>query len=81
MTKLKLADLANEKPVRMTIEISTRLQSGLAAYAIAVNNGEAKGAPAPEQLIPAMIQRFIATDRAFAKAQRSIQAATATAAG
>jgi hypothetical protein len=81
MTKLKLADLANEKPVRMTIEISTRLQSDLAAYAVALNDGEAKGAPAPERLIPAMIERFIATDRAFAKAQRSIQAATATAAG
>ena len=73
MTKLKLADLANEKPVRMTIEMSARLQSDLAAYAVAVNEGEAKGAPAPERLIPAMIERFIATDRSFSRRRKPAQ--------
>ncbi|MBL0923424.1 MAG: DUF2274 domain-containing protein [Sphingomonadaceae bacterium] len=70
MTRLKLADLADEKPVRLTVELSTRLHRELAAYAVAVNEGEAKGAPAPERLIPAMIERFIATDRTFAKARK-----------
>ena len=54
MTRLTLADLASEKPVRLTVEISARLQRELAAYAIALNSGEAKGAPVPEQLIPPM---------------------------
>lgn len=52
MTRLKLADLADEKPVRLTIEISARLHRDLVAYALAVNGGDAKGAPTVERLIP-----------------------------
>lgn len=70
MTRLKLADLADEKPVKLAIELNARLHRDLVAYAVAVNDGEAKGAPAPERLIPAMIERFIATDRGFAKARK-----------
>ena len=74
MTRLKLADLANEKPVRLTLEIPARLHRDLTAYALAVNGGDSKGAPSVERLIPAMLERFVATDRAFAKARRSSQA-------
>lgn len=70
MTRLKLADLADEKPVRLTVELNARLHRDLLAYAIAVNDGEAKGAPPPERLIPAMIERFISTDRGFAKVRK-----------
>ena len=73
MTRLKLADLADEKPVRLTVELSARLHRELAAYAIALNDGETKGAPTPEKLISPMIERFIATDRGFAKARRTAQ--------
>lgn len=73
MTRLKLADLADEKPVRLTVEVSARLHRELMAYAAALNGGDAKGAPAPERLIPPMIERFIATDRSFAKSRRSAQ--------
>jgi hypothetical protein len=72
MTRLKLADLADEKPVRLTVELSARLHRDLAAYAVAVNDGEIKGAPAPERLIPAMIERFIATDRGFSKSRKAV---------
>lgn len=71
MTRLKIEDLADEKPVRLTLELSARLHRDLAAYAIAVNGGEPKGAPTPERLVPAMIERFIATDRSFAKARKA----------
>jgi hypothetical protein len=74
MTRLKLADLADEKPVRLTIELSARLHRELAAYALAVNGGDAKGAPTIERLVPPMIDRFIATDRGFAKLRKSPQA-------
>lgn len=73
MTRLKLADLADEKPVRLTVEVSARLHRELMAYAVALNDGEAKGSPPPERLIPPMIERFIATDRSYAKARRAAQ--------
>ncbi|MBN8501366.1 MAG: DUF2274 domain-containing protein [Sphingomonadales bacterium] len=73
MTRLKLADLADEKPVRLTVEVSARLHRDLVAYAAALNGGDAKGAPTPERLIPPMIERFIATDRSFAQTRRSAQ--------
>ena len=73
MTRLKLADLADEKPVRLTLELSARLHRDLVAYALAVNGGDTKGAPTAERLIPPMLERFIATDRAFAKARKTPQ--------
>lgn len=73
MTKLKLADLADEKPVRLTVEVSARLHRELLAYATVLNGGDPKGAPSPERMIPPMIERFIATDRSYAKARRTVQ--------
>lgn len=73
MTRLKLADLADEKPVKMTIEVPSRLHRELLAYASAINDGDPKGAPTPERLIPPMIERFIATDRSYVKSRRSTQ--------
>ena len=73
MTRLKLSDLASEKPVRLTVDIPARLHRELVAYATALNAGDARGAPSPEQLIPPMIERFIATDRSFAKSRRAVQ--------
>ena len=73
MTRLKLADLTDEKPVRLTVELSARLHRELLAYAAALNCGDANGAPSPERLIPPMIERFIATDRSFTKIRRKGQ--------
>jgi hypothetical protein len=74
MTRLKLSDLADEKPVRVTVEMSARLHRDLVAYGAALNGGDAKGAPPPERLIAPMIERFIVTDRSFAKTRRGAQA-------
>jgi hypothetical protein len=74
MTRLKLSDLADEKPVRVTLELSARLHRDLVAYGAALNGGDAKGAPSPERLIAPMIERFMATDRSFAKLRRGSQA-------
>ena len=73
MTRLKLADLADEKPVRLTIELSSRLHRELVAYAIAINGGEAKGAPTVERIVPPMLERFVSSDREFAKARKGKQ--------
>jgi hypothetical protein len=74
MTRLKLADIVEEKPVRLTIELPVQLHRELAAYGIVLNGGEANGAPPPERLIAPMIARFIATDRSYAKSRRTGQA-------
>lgn len=73
MTRLKLTDLADEKPVRITVEVSARLHRELLAYGTALNGGDAKGAPPPERLIPPMIERFIANDRSYSKGRRAAQ--------
>lgn len=70
MTRLKLSDITDQKPVRLTIELPARLHRELLAYGVVLNNGEEKDAPAPERLIPPMIERFIATDRGFARLRR-----------
>jgi hypothetical protein len=73
MTRLKLADLADEKPVRVTVEFSARLHRDLLAYAVAINGGEAKGAPAIERMVPPMLERFVSSDREFAKGRKGVQ--------
>lgn len=70
MTRLTLADIADEQPVRLTLSVSTRLHRELQAYSVAVNQGEASGAPAVARLIPLMLERFLAADRGFAAARR-----------
>ncbi|MGQ2948341.1 MAG: DUF2274 domain-containing protein [Blastomonas fulva] len=70
MTRLKLEDLADEKPVKLALEISARLHRELIAYATVLNGGSTNGAPPPERLIPPMIERFMATDRSFARLRR-----------
>ena len=76
MTRLKLEDLADEKPVKLSIEVSARLHRELVAYAAAINRGDSEGAPPPERLIPPMIERFIATDRSYAKFRKGSQPAS-----
>ena len=73
MTRLKLADLADEKPVRVTVELSSRLHRELVAYAVAINGGETKGAPTVERIIPPMLERFVSSDREFAKVRKVSQ--------
>ncbi len=71
MTKLKLAPLDDDKPVKITVEVPAAVHRTLVAYAkvLAQNSGHA--APDPAKLIVPMIERFMATDRAFTKARRN----------
>lgn len=71
MTRLKLADLADNKPIKLTIELSARLHRDLIAYALAINGGEAKNTPAVERIVPPMLERFVASDREFAKVRKT----------
>lgn len=71
MTKLKLTDLTEDKPVRLTIELPAAIHRDLVAYAAVLGAGQ--GAISPEKLIAPMIARFMAADRAFLKARRETQ--------
>src|SRR5690606_28854116 len=72
MTKLKLGPLPDDKPVKVTVELPAPLHRDLVAYAEVLARETGQPAPDPVRLIVPMLERFIATDRGFAKARRSL---------
>lgn len=78
MTKLKLGPIVDEKPVRVTVELPAAAHRDLVAYAEALGRETGQTAPDPAKLIAPMIQRFMATDRAFASARKSDKTKTVT---
>ena len=69
MRKLKLGPLADDKPVRLTVELPANTNRDLVAYAEVL--ARETGQPVePVKLIAPMLARFMATDRGFAKARR-----------
>jgi hypothetical protein len=71
MAKLKLSAIEDDKPVRLTIELPATVHRDLAAYAHALGRETGQATIEPTKLIPPMLVRFMATDRAFAKLRRS----------
>ena len=67
MTKLKLGAIEDDKPVKLTIELPAAVHRNLVAYAEALGGETGQPAPEPGKLIAPMLERFMATDRAFAK--------------
>ena len=65
MTKLKLGPLADDRPVKLTVELPAPTHRDLVAYAAALA-AETGGPPiSPEKLVAPMLARFMETDRAF----------------
>ncbi|MFG1193114.1 DUF2274 domain-containing protein [Xanthobacter flavus] len=75
MPKLKLSEILDDKPVKVTVELPGKLHRDLIAYAQILS--EEKGSPIadPVRLIVPMLERFMVTDRAFAKARRTMNGA------
>lgn len=71
MAKLKLAALVDDKPIKLTVELPAQVHRDLMAYAevLASESGQVVDAA---KLVAPMLARFMATDRAFAKARRDI---------
>lgn len=70
MTKLKLGPIADDKPVKLAVELPAGLFRDLVAYGEILGR-ESGGPPIePIKLIVPMLERFVATDRGFAKARR-----------
>jgi len=70
MAKLKLGALADDKPVRLTLDLPADLHRDLTAYAAALARETGRPIQDPAKLIAPMLARFMATDRAFAKVRR-----------
>lgn len=71
MTKLKLGPLADDRPVKLAAEVPAAVHRNLVAYAAALA-AETGGEPvSPEKLVAPMLERFMASDRGFARRRGS----------
>jgi hypothetical protein len=73
MAKLKLGAIADDKPVRLTVEFPALVHRDLLAYAEVLARETGQPIPDPLKLVAPMLARFMATDRAFARARRRTQ--------
>ncbi len=74
MTKLKLGPIVDDKPIKVTLDLPASLHRDLCAYAEILGREAGQSPTDPVRLIVPMLERFIATDRGFAKARRARQA-------
>ena len=80
MTRLKLGAIADDKPVRVTHDLPPTVHRDLVAYAEALAR-ETGATVEPVKLIAPMLERFMATDRAFSRARRTLPVGSAKASG
>ena len=71
MAKLKLGAIADDKPVKLTIELPAAVHRDLLAYAEILARESGQSAYDPAKLIAPMLARFMATDRVFARSRKS----------
>ena len=71
MAKLKLPPIADDKPVKVAIELPAALHRDLVAYAEILGRETGQKPADPVRLIAPMLERFMATDRGFAKARKA----------
>lgn len=75
MTKLKIGPLVDEKPMKLTVELPATVHRDLVSYAEILVRETGQSISDPAKLVAPMLTRFMATDRAFAKARRKGQPA------
>ncbi len=78
MTKLKLAAIDDDKPVKLTVTLPAVLHRNLVAYAEILSMEGGKPVEAAKLIAP-MLEKFIASDRGFAKtrnATKKVKAST-----
>ena len=72
--KLKLSAIPDDKPVKLTIELPASVHRDLVAYSEVLGRETGQSVEVAK-LIPAMLARFMSTDRAFLKARREKEGA------
>jgi hypothetical protein len=73
VAKLKLGAITDDKPVKLTVELSAAVHRDLLAYADVLAHETGQSIADPSKLVAPMLARFMATDRAFGKARRMNQ--------
>ncbi len=68
MMKLKLASVRDEKPVKLSVAVPAALHRDLVTYAEIMSHESGKPIEASKLIAP-MLEKFIASDREFAKAR------------
>ena len=71
MSKLKLGPLADDRPVKITVELTAAVHRDLVAYGEVLERETGQAVADPAKLIAPMLVRFMATDRVFAKLRRA----------
>jgi hypothetical protein len=71
MAKLKLGAITDDKPVKVSLELPAPLHRDLVAYAEVLSRESGQEVRDPVRLIVPMLQRFVSTDRAFARARKT----------
>jgi hypothetical protein len=71
MSKLKLGMIEDDKPVKLTIEFPAAVHRNLVAYAEAIGRQGGHQPPEQTKIVALMVERFMATDRAYIKFQKT----------
>lgn len=71
MTKLKLGAIPDDKPVKVTVELPATLHRDLVTYAELLSRESGQAGLDPVRLIVPMLERFIGTDRGFARSRKA----------
>ena len=70
MTKLKLGPLVDDRPVKVSVDLPGPLHRDLLAYAEVLARETGQPVADPVKLIVPMLERFMATDRGFARSRK-----------
>lgn len=74
MSKLKLGAILDDKPVKLTVELPAALHRDLVRYGELLSRESGNPVADPSRLVVPMLERFIATDRAFARMRKTTTA-------
>jgi hypothetical protein len=72
VTKLKLGAIADDKPIKVTVELPASLHRDLVTYADVLSRETGQSVTDPTRLIVPMLERFIETDRGFARSRKTL---------
>jgi hypothetical protein len=70
VAKLKLGSIPDDRPMKLAVELPAAVHRDLLAYTEVLARETGQPIADPSKLIAPMLARFMAMDRAFAKARR-----------